>query len=813
VPPPGNEAALIENKSMCTARTKSDPNGPCSVNDLLELYEEMMVPHFQRGLVWEDTSVSLLLESLYYETPCGSIILWTPDNPWQQGTPLGKNPRYLIVDGQQRIRSLRNVFKEEVDQSLHCTEDDDDSTADMENGGSEEDYEGNGIWCFNLGRVSDFEEDFPGGKRFHLFRRANDPRKAAKDVQGAPLRDREALLPLCWFLERTDEDIAASVEKDGDAALRKAVKAVLGNHLVKKRLRNILTGPRFHLSTLHATYKLQDVVGIYNRINSAGKRVESEEKAFANLVSVYPDVNKSLEDFFIEVHRGDASAHSKKLSDELTRDNLLRRQKENRFGFKLFMRTLAQVLAYHSNRTIGASTFSFESVNADTMNHEGTRTHLPEVLDKTRGILAYLAGVLREELHCDDFRMLPETSSFWPIIQLTIRFPDLMVGGKGITASLALRLLLAEKQKKELLKLATGVNESQSVKEALELFENDSDLTRAKIEKMISRGIKNANSLMNRYTLILYWLLRSHAAIDFRYDMNISPEKADELRNQYGGMEATLCEAVEAEKQHIVPYKRLKKVFNLEGKSRPGRHEVHNIGNLTYISHGLNNYKTGIGSDPLKLDSEPPDNLEAHLLMDRQGDLLKAYNNACRNADIENPKYNFQKARQYFDKFSKKRRALITGAFLLWENDIRSSGRLRSNIDNRPAKRLINPKDEDDIRDLGYPPNVESILVTLCNMKGMIKSRKQGPEVSCGFRRKVDKKKRVQVVRVDLYRSPQEIEIKLGAFDLREWFRAAAPNIPVGKDHKFKLDVNNPEVAEVVSKIFKKLKEISPSGT
>lgn len=120
-----------------------------------------------------------------------------------------------------------------------------------------------------------------------------------------------------------------------------------------------------------------------NRINSAGKRVESEEKAFTNLISVYPEVNKSLEDFFIAVHGGDASAHSKKLFDGLTRDNLLRRQKENRFGFKLFMRTLAQVLAYHSNRAIGASTFSFESVNAVTMNHERTCTHLPDILDKT----------------------------------------------------------------------------------------------------------------------------------------------------------------------------------------------------------------------------------------------------------------------------------------------------------------------------------------------------------------------------------------------------------------------------------------------
>ena len=55
----------------------------------------------------------------------------------------------------------------------------------------------------------------------------------------------------------------------------------------------------------------------------------------------------------------------------------------------------------------------------------------------------------------------------------------------------------------------------------------------------------------------------------FRSDINTISEKADELRKQYGGTEDTLCEAVEAEKQHIVPYKRLKKVFHLEGKARP----------------------------------------------------------------------------------------------------------------------------------------------------------------------------------------------------------------------------------------------------
>lgn len=341
-------------------------------------------------------------------------------------------------------------------------------------------------------------------------------------------------------------------------------------------------------------------------------------------------------------------------------------------------------------------------------------------------------------------------------------------------------------------------------------------MTRDKIEKAITKGVKNAESLMNRYTLFLYWLLRSHAAKDFSYDKNLIPERANELRKQYGGTEARLCEAVKSERQHIVPYKLLKMVFNLEGKARPGRHEVHNIGNLTYISHGLNSFKTGIGPNPLKLDpgppEEPPDNLKAHLLMDQKGDLIKTYNNACNaclRADTENSKNEFKKAKQYFHKFSKARRKVITKAFHSWEKNIFRNRRLSNSIDERPSIRLIKAKDEDNIQDLGYPLNLESILVKLFNIKGMIKSRKQGPNIiSRGFMRKVGKRKRVQVVRIDLYKNPYKIEIRLSDNDFQKWFKKNMPSIPLIKK-MVEIDVNKPGTSEVVSTILKKLKKIS----
>ena len=144
----------------------------------------------------------------------------------------------------------------------------------------------------------------------------------------------------------------------------------------------------------------------------------------------------------------------------------------------------------------------------------------------------------------------------------------------------------------------------------------------------------------------------------------------------------------------------------------------------------------------------------------------------------------------------------------MWEDSIRSAGTLHGSIDKSPAEHLINPDDPDKIRKLGYPPDVESNLVRLRSIRRMVKSRKLGAEISFGFRRKVDKKKKVQLVRIDLYRSPKDIHFKFGDVILKEWFSVAAPSIPF-KERRFKLDVNKPDAAKVVEIILEKLYKIA----
>ena len=155
-----------------------------SVRELIGLYDSLGIPHFQRGLVWADENTALLLESLYFNTPCGSIILWEPNNPDKEGIPLpgrpsalpaaaSPKPKYLIVDGQQRIRSLQNALGCFVDYGR----------------------EGNGgqVWCLNLTHVPELADFFrdDSALRYSMFCLISDPTKegTAPQIQSCAPQD------------------------------------------------------------------------------------------------------------------------------------------------------------------------------------------------------------------------------------------------------------------------------------------------------------------------------------------------------------------------------------------------------------------------------------------------------------------------------------------------------------------------------------------------------------------------------------------------------------------------------------------------
>lgn len=90
-----------------------------SWRDIVQRADQLGIPNFQRGAVWDTGNRTALLESLYEQSPCGSFVLWAPEDdrdPLRHGVPLrafarGITPLWL-VDGQQRTRAMLDTFQE-----------------------------------------------------------------------------------------------------------------------------------------------------------------------------------------------------------------------------------------------------------------------------------------------------------------------------------------------------------------------------------------------------------------------------------------------------------------------------------------------------------------------------------------------------------------------------------------------------------------------------------------------------------------------------------------------------------------------------
>ena len=778
---------------MPTHRRHSMPNQPIfpadddvtqqdgrrSAQALIAAHTLMAIPHFQRGLVWEANSVALLLESLFYGTPCGSITLWTPpDEVAAEGVALGSQPRFLIIDGQQRIRSLSGVFTDTDDEQAAPDGDqlgegalaliDSSPLSDLEDKAMAK------AWCLNLGAIPAFESQFPTTRRFQLFRHVRDPRIPG---QVSPVQDRAALLPLKWFLAQEPDRLDPELT---EPAIRAAVSAVVSNPNCMAHLRAMLKQPVFDVRVLGSGYSRHDVISIYNRINSAGKRVEAEERAFATLSLSGATIHEELTRFFDALAEGNESAARTKGSG-LRRDDLLTRQKENRFGFKLFMRATVIALCYHSNRSLGSTSFSFDAVSEGAFR--GREASLSVVAGDATRVLRDTASLIRNAILCDDFRMLPETHSLWPFFYLLLRFPHLMEVAKPTLTSLLLRLIFADLNMKTILDLCSAIDRAPDSNTALGSVESLPELGQAAIAKSIHDGVKRADSLTSRYTLLLYSLIRRNQARDFSYKHNACQPSA--LIDKYGSFEPLVAERLEPERQHIVPYSHLKTLYGLKG-SRGGGHVANAIGNITFISKDLNRYELGVGSQPLALAKEDPDNLAAHLI---EPAMIPSYESAISNS---------AGAKDGFLHFSEQRREMIIKAFQHWDVVLRQAVGPRPDA-FYPVARHLEPDRFDDIRALGLSRPATDALVALAGhprVKRAPPSKAVDYKVSLSLKTQSDAGGSKSLFRID-FADRNRLQLKLGR-SLAETFAGVIQSVAVRKTKKHKeiLSIDDPNDIE-----------------
>ena len=104
-----------------------------TISELIKLYSEgdIAIPEIQRDFVWKGDRIKLLLDSVYKDYPSGAIILWKPDGfkaadlsilirPERLHLYRENLPKYLLLDGQQRLTALASVIllENEVQTSL-----------------------------------------------------------------------------------------------------------------------------------------------------------------------------------------------------------------------------------------------------------------------------------------------------------------------------------------------------------------------------------------------------------------------------------------------------------------------------------------------------------------------------------------------------------------------------------------------------------------------------------------------------------------------------------------------------------------------
>lgn len=840
-----------------------------SIQKLLKESSSIGVPHFQRGYVWNEANISALLESLYFDTPCGNIVLWKipkmdKSKSEDYGVPLtaqnDKNKiEQFIIDGQQRTRSLLSVFcpgKGSTEAAGNSTENNDtedknDSDQSDENATDAQKHIPY-VWAVNLARFAEtvlddkYKDllDFPSHNPAGLFVKIRDPQKQkeayieyvkekiknvkapkedATNTKGDEKTKKQTItfspeyrcqynfIPLSFFFNLGDpanvtaknekemqytivpysslsrssdvyseenDDIFVKVKDENDSKKETEEKKRLFDKLpddaifikyketpqedTLKKLLNTLKNKleemlerQLAVRVLNTT-DLSDVIHTFIRINSGGKAVQEEEKTLARLVQLSPEKTDDkekkgafsvLKDLFKEIHPGEATGINEHLQ----------RLKENRFGFRLFIRVFVLAANYHTGKAMGTQAMSFSAIqNNERLESEEGQKKIPTIWDCVKSVTMAVYDLLTENLHFDTLAFLPDSRSLRPVFMLLIKYPKFMEDNKikgaykPHMAYILLSLLLGAGDSEidimnfvtqirnspldgcSLLKLLTTVpREKITVDKICEItglkaeddklkqFIEATFLKDCKALMTIWEKIRNAgnagslednlkekfpkvNALTNRYILLLYVLERHLGAVDFYGESlkSITDENGKNLdfsRFSNSGREIkanmeSVCGQSEnpPEKQHIVPYYWLHNGGeDVEPtKGRKSNDYANNIGNITYISHELNHYETGLGKYWLNLGAE-----DKSLLSLLRGHIISENAKALYAQMKPNTTISMDK-NSIFYQWVEQRQKDIAKAFCTWVKELRSKAKAWNTelTEQTPhARRLIPP--------------------------------------------------------------------------------------------------------------------------
>ena len=229
-----------------------------SIQDLLSQigHGEILLPEFQRGYVWNRNQVRELMQSLYRKHPTGHLLTWRTYKPslvrGAQSTSNGHS--LLLLDGQQRLTTLYVLFE----------------------GKAPLFYEGESLYFdlyFNMQT-----EEF---RFYQTSRMENNPAWI-----GVHEFLREGLTTLLERIEQLNEDRRTIIQQN--------LARLSGLDAVRNYTYTVdqVSGDKF---------SVDQVVGIFNRVNSQGTPLTKADLALAHICSIWPEARAELRAFSLKM--------------------------------------------------------------------------------------------------------------------------------------------------------------------------------------------------------------------------------------------------------------------------------------------------------------------------------------------------------------------------------------------------------------------------------------------------------------------------------------------------------------------------------
>ena len=435
-------------------------DGFVTVNELLQNLPRLGLPHFQRGRVWDNNAVSMLMESLIDDTPCGSIILWRPqgdvmkqgESPGDWGRPAAK-PSLLVVDGQQRLTALSALWTND--------------------------------WAMNLAAFRHL------GLSRHRIESPNPfipwPQKPPDDA-GPTTRENYRL--------RTEHLVRLSEVRRGTAPPTVDLDPVHWNALVDQIRK--ADRRRFHVLVKRGT-SLSEIVNLYNRINSSGVPVRKEERAYAAMVSIDPHASDWLRDCFKVAHPG---------GDATDRNAVLKRQRERLFGFPLFIAAYTQTVGFHRDLKGDLNLLARDNPDRSWVSDSG---HRAAMRHDSLACIKRTSATLREILLCDDLRFLPSAEPLRLAFAVLLKYPriDDEVLARVLLLGQVNRITGHTKPSR----IERSVLDSNHLSEALRAFPSIRDMLGD--PRAFERRLLKVESMNDPWVSLMYWYQRSSSSRDY----------------------------------------------------------------------------------------------------------------------------------------------------------------------------------------------------------------------------------------------------------------------------------------------------------